>query len=512
MRSVSRSIHDTRGVLRRLLAADYADYRLQKALIDEVRENIRRQRRIKQRLRQQRGRDDRPPLPIVDPAAAPVLVEDEGPYVHHAATEADVREILRRVPPGSLDGLGPIRLCLGLPRSREEDDEPDPFTGRPGFELLPGVYAADVGGWYHTSDCSVHLHAYVHEAGASGPFGIYLKLSALSTLVHELSHHYDYAFRSRGDRWRMDPGEQAESYAEGREAELVESCVVPYLRERYADECAALHRWQTRHAGLALPLEDLADAEPGAALLALARALAAGEPPLRARAEYAHSLARFDRTDEASQIISGIFSEQPGHPEALATHALLAYNSDQYDVAEQSCRSALAAAPTNQYAEVLLAQVLRDRARWEELAEMTTRALARPDSPSRAWTLLGLRARARVELLQYDAAKDIVALRRSGDDDAQQEADVLEALRLCRNGRWDLALEAAEPLVRATDLGREHQAEARAVLLECALRLGLNNRVTPLDDADLASLRRHGHGIWVDRLLADLAARAEKHP
>ncbi|MBZ5711673.1 hypothetical protein [Nannocystis pusilla] len=500
---MSRSIHDTHGVLQRILADDYADLDAQSELADEVRENIRRQRRIKRRIREQRGRDGRLPLAIVDPDTAPVLVEDGGPYVHHAATEADVREILRRMPPGSLDGLGPIRLCVGDERRATEDESADPWTGRPGSEVLPGAYGPDFAGLYDGQDASVRLHAFVHEPGAPGPFGVYLKLRALAVLVHELSHHYDYTFRTRGDRWRMDPGDKTETYADTRAFGLVESCVVPYLHERYGDECAAFRRWQLQHAGCSLPLEVLADERrehtgPGDSFVMLVFKLAAGRDPLDARADYAECLALHRRDEEARQVADGVLGERPEHAGALLTRAEVAFRRGDDDVAEQSCRAALASSPD---AELLLARLLCRQARWQELADVTTHALIKRERQR----LRALRARARVELLELDAAaEDVAVLQRSTDLFMQSEAAIIEALRLCRGGRWEEALAAGERLLDAGRLGPVRRAEVRALVLECALRLERDDRLVPLEAAEVAGLRGRGHDAWMNRLMAEL--------
>ncbi|MDC0675288.1 tetratricopeptide repeat protein [Nannocystis radixulma] len=518
---MSRSIHDTHGVLQQILASDYADLDAQSDLADEVRDNIRRQRRIKKRIQEQRGRDSRPPLPIVDPDTAPVLVEDGGPYVHHAATEADVREILRRMPPGWLDGLGPIRLCVGNERRATEDEPVDPWTGRPGSEVLPGVYGPDTAGLYDGDDASIWLHAFVHEPGAPGPFGVYLKLRALAVLVHELSHHYDYTFRTRGDRWRMDPGDKTEAYADARTFGLIESCVVPYLHERYGDECAAFRRWEMQHAGCSLPLEVLVDERPhrkwlGDAFLELVFALAAGEDPVDARAGYAESLALNRRHEDAQQVVDGVLGERPEHAGALALRAVAAFKRGDNDIAEQSCRGALASSPDADVAE-LLGGLLYSQARWQELADMTTHVLTELGHQGGDHPLLALRGRARVELLELDAAaEDVAELQRSVSWSMQHEAAVIDALRLCRGGRWEEALAAADRLLNTRGgIRRDQRAEAWALVIECALRLGRDDRVVRLDAAEVAELRSRGHHAWVDRLVAELrawSARVSERP
>ncbi|MFY0540026.1 hypothetical protein [Nannocystis pusilla] len=88
----------------------------------------------------------------------------------------------------------------------------------------------------------------------------------------------------------------------------------------------------------------------------------------------------------------------------------------------------------------------------------------------------------------------------------RREAAVLDALRLCRGGRWEEALAAGERLLDAKGLHRVHRAEVRALVIECALRLGRDDRLVPLEAAEVAGLRGRGYNAWMDRLVAELRA------
>lgn len=500
---VSRSIHDTHSALRRLLSEDYADPRLKRALAREVRENLRRRRSIKSRLQEQRGRDGRPPVPRVDPASTPILVTDEGRFVHHAATEADIREVMRRMPSGSLDGLGPIRLRLGKEPRQSEDDEPDPYTGRHGYEALPGVYSHIYRGLYSLSEHQIDIHAYVHAAGAAGPLAIYLKLLSLAALVHELSHHFDRTFRTLGDRWRMDDEARDEGYANTEERAHVRTIVVPYLLERYPDECAAFRRWEALHARHELPLEAYADDADGA-LEDLAEALAQGKDPLAARVVFADGLLRAGRDADAATVIEGVLAERPSDPDAHVLRAVIADQRGQYDVVEASCTVALSDGSPYARAEMLLTHVYCEQARWDELAALATRMLARPLGARVDLRMLELRARACIERGQGEAAAgDIASLRqRATDADAVGRADALTALRSLRDGDCEAALAAAQRLLQVRLLVGSTRAEALAIRLESAVRLGRPAAEYVPDDDAIARLRGDGRRSWIDRLLA----------
>jgi len=117
--------HDTWGVMDRAKHADWSDPEIPGAIVAETLANIDRQRAIRASERRLRRRDRPPRLPI-DPDRIPIIVEDEAPHVFHAAGEQDIREILRRLPRGSLDGLRAIRL--GIDRRDEKGPLPrDPF-------------------------------------------------------------------------------------------------------------------------------------------------------------------------------------------------------------------------------------------------------------------------------------------------------------------------------------------------------------------------------------------------
>jgi hypothetical protein len=122
-----------------------------------------------------------------------------------------------------------------------------------------------------------------------------------------------------------------------------------------------------------------------------------------------------------------------------------------------------------------------------------------------------------VELLELDAAaEDVAELQRSASWSMQHEAAVIDALRLCRGGRWEEALAAADRLLNTRGgIRRDQRAEAWALVIECALRLGRDDRLVPLEAAEVAELRGRGHDAWMNRLMAELrawSARAGEGP
>src|SRR5690242_12497134 len=98
------------------------------------------------------------PGSAVDPDTIPIIVQDSSEFLHYLAGEADLRAVMRLLPPGALDGLRRIVLCAGIEYQQEYqeeeggDNEIDSYIGRLGVEILPGVYSGPVLGTYYFED------------------------------------------------------------------------------------------------------------------------------------------------------------------------------------------------------------------------------------------------------------------------------------------------------------------------------------------------------------------------
>lgn len=332
---MSRSIHATRASLARLLAA--GDARAEAA--ERERRALERKRGMKHgaaigRCPRERGH--------TAPETIPVVVHRAEPHAHFPAGEEDVRELLRRLPRGVADGLARVEMRLGREvqaETAERDpggEEADPLTGRLSYPRFPGVWTGRILGRYRADAAAIELYAYVHDAARPLPsaWAMLLRLEALAVLAHEVAHHHDHTERVARGRWTAEEHGTVECYAEAMQHRWTQSVVLPWLRERYADEVAETERWVARHGGIALPFESLAD-DPRvtgrngemhgerllwnmrAALEILAGEVERGEPAWACRTRFARELYYQARYDDALAVVGGVLEARPGEPRAL---------------------------------------------------------------------------------------------------------------------------------------------------------------------------------------------------
>lgn len=200
----------------------------------------------------------------------PIMILDDGEYIHYPASPDDAWAVLHRLPVSveQISGIPIIDYRLESDGSAYPDDENvldfpptcrhDPYTGRSGIKLLPGVYAAYVGGCLHPRTHRIVLTAYVYhpELSDRSMWECYLRFLMLSVLVHEVGHHLDHIPVRRPSAQMHDTLEQtAETYASTWTKQLV----IPYLRQQYSDGVRMLETWATEWAGAPICLDDLVD-------------------------------------------------------------------------------------------------------------------------------------------------------------------------------------------------------------------------------------------------------------
>jgi tetratricopeptide (TPR) repeat protein len=430
---MSRSIHDTRRSERELLKADYADRERYEAELKLVAEKLARKRRIKAQIKGERlGPED--PLPPVEPEFIPILIHDQGKYIHYPAGVEDLRAVMRLLPVGATNGIHSISLSLGAWHQLPDEygSEADPFTGRRGHQFIPGVFCGEVLGQYSHKSAKIHLFAYTYDPALPDRemWETLVRLRMLSTFVHEVGHHHDFTERLARGRWLGDAEEKAEIYAEKAERDWSRQCVVPYLKSAYPTQLQALERWVEHYGGLRLTLDQLAG-DPrttlqGGKLLIrgvfgdishnvrdLASDVAEGMELSRIRTRFACNLHYSEYYLEALSVLDRVLSESGDDLEALTLRADIFEHQERYDEARSLAETVIALDESYLDAWKVLADALEGLKDWNRLVEVTTQILARIDAgdPFMRCVAMIQRARANLALAAFEAAgRDIEVL------------------------------------------------------------------------------------------------------
>lgn len=498
---MARSIHDTLGVARRALADNWSDREIPRAIAAEMRKNWLRQQAIREGER--RVRQSEPPPAPVDPAQVPIIIEEEAPHLLYGVTEEDIREVLGRLPPGSLDGLREVRLCVdrgGDPKEAQLVREP--YTGRMRGEYLPNLFAPEVLGSYHPSTATIRLYAFVGELEPC--LTMFWKIEALKTLVHEAAHHFDRTFRRGRARWSTDERSKDEAWAEEIEQEQVREIVFPYIKTRYLAELDALDAWIERHSGAATFAVELAFLfrRP---LMILLRSVLGGDELEATRVDFARALHEESANEQAAAVLRSVYAVRPEHAEAFAVSACILHcTRADHDEAERLCRRALELAPGCLAAWEVLVRGYAIQERWHEAAVACKSALFRTpagDRPNRYFVSTLEEAHYRIgDWRGVDADADGKRAR------VGTWADAHEVLASCWSGQWKEAL-LKEWRLSAAGLHDKWSEWLAAVKFECAHRLDRPEQAGRFDEASLRALEADAFTEeWARRIRSHIGA------
>lgn len=522
---MSRSIHSTHNEYRRERRFRYADEDAQHEHLQAIRESIETKQRIKSQVRSERGKLPPANLPPAAPEAIPINIIEQGEWIHYPASPAELQGVMRRLPVGVLTGLSGIRLCLGKDYQEEEltveeraEAERDPWLGRAGFEVLPGVFGGKCLGTYWNPSARIDLYAYVYDSALPerATWELFLRLQMLSAFVHEVAHHEDYMRRVARGRWRADDTDKAEAFAEATAARWVQQCVVPYLEEAYPDAVRDLNAWVQHHGGTAIPLAMLAgnwrwdtDGKAvsvyfGSALEAfqsLAREVHQGGECTATRLQFARELHYGENYTHALSIIGRVLEEQPANPEALTLQADIFEHKGEHRQAETLVRQVVNRDENYVDAWMVLADVYEAQQDWTQLLVAAGKGIAVTDDAD--WerhALLAHRARGNLELQHYaNLTADLETL--SETRGGERSAAPLRGLLLLRTGRYEEAFRFAESHV--AEKRPYNRAVFVAVRFEAAQKLGRAAEGGELSTEVLNRLRRLHYSDWVDRLVAE---------
>lgn len=410
---MSRSIHSTQKELREAQLRAYWDDKLEAAEVAEVEKELARKRSIKEAVSGDRRTEEIESVGTLG-GPIPVRIADQAAHILHPATPEDIEAVRLRLPVGVMDGLSEIVLKLGEYEQLEGEDDwdldPDPITNRRGFEILPGFYKGWIWGTYESTACRINLHAFVADPATTSlmPTTAFFKLHILSTFVHEVAHHFDYTRRIARGRWLADETEKVEHFADHRQHEWTQTCVVPYLEEAYPQEVAELLHWLEVHGRARFALAELID-DPRRvgffsiehAVEELVKGVLQETEPLEMLLNFAIHLKIADRYERAQEVIGHILAEVPGHDEALELRASIFNWQGRYDSAAELALQVLACNPRNWRARTTLTRAYEGLEQWEKVIESAAESLTLFDenhdrfdaiaSRSMAYWRLGLR-------------------------------------------------------------------------------------------------------------------------
>lgn len=485
------------------MAADWADEEIPKAIKAEMRKNWLRQQAIREGERRVR-RSELPPPPV-DPEHIPIIVEQQAPYLLYGATEEDIRAVLGRLPPGSLDGLREVRLCVHLVDGKGASLVREPYTGHLRAEDLPGLFAPALLGTYHKSTATIRLYAFVGEVDPS--LAMLWKIDALKTLVHEAAHHFDYTFRRGRSRWSTNDRSKKEAWAEQVEREQAREIIFPYVTTRYPAEMRALDEWIERHGGAPVPSYMLTR-RYDRPLMILARSVLGGDDPETTRVGFARALHAVGANDHAAAALRSVYAVRPEHPGALAVSACILHcERTDHDEAERLCRRALEVDPGCRPAWDVLVRGYAIQKRWHEAAVACEGAIAHTpagDRPPRYFvSTLG---EAYLRLGDWRAVAAHIDWMRAHGDGWALFADMQEVLASCWSQEWERALLQATRLLAAGahDDWCDWLAAAK---FESAHRLGRPDQAGSFNEASLRALDANAFTEeWARRIRGHFAA------
>jgi tetratricopeptide (TPR) repeat protein len=353
-----------------------------------------------------------------------------------------------------VDGLTRVELQLGAEYQVDQEQrdpsqaDPDPLVGRLGYESFPGVWSGRVLGVYWPGSAVIQLNAFVFEPDAPlrEIWEPMLRLQALSTLVHEVGHHFDHTMRVARGRWLAHGHDRVEMYAEDRQQVWLHAAVVPYLRAAYPADVARLEAWIGHHGGVRIPLEVLAD-DPRATrkdghfsvnatiwsmqlfMQGLVKLVADGVQLDECRVAFARDLHYREMYYEALQGLNRVLADEPRHVGARTLRADILEHQGHSEEALAIAREVLGDAPDCGDAWEVVTDALESLERWGEMRSAADRLVELyADDKWRRFHALDQRARAALALGDVEAASADLA-RMEGDYPQRSKAKSVQRLR-----------------------------------------------------------------------------------
>jgi len=507
--AVSRSVHETRRELEEARRWEFGGRASRDDEVWLVEDRLAAKRRYKSRAARHRGVTG----PADGPATVEVVTEPTDHHVHHPLCEDDIHALLGLFPADVRPVLRTVCRRTGLREDDmvAEDTEPDPLTGRHGYQREGGIWAPRLRGRFRPGAGEIDLFAFVYDEQAlrvPEVQAVLLWLDQAETLAHEVAHAWDDSARSSGDRWAMDETERVESYAEEAAREWTRSYAAAYFERTHLERARVYDEWILRNVGIPIPLARVAD-DMDRSLWGVHSGLydlCAAWDDSTARdlcTELAREFHYVDDYEPARQILELVLTEDPEHHGATILMGDIAVHEQDWDRGLYWTEQALRLAPDDLDAHEDRVDALVGAERWADAATVVGRALAMemPEAAAAYVRLRLERARCLIELGDFSGANlDLDFVAASGVHRLVAGARAVRAESLLRQERWQAArAEAIDALSARLPLWPS--ALLTAVAWEAAARLGQVGAVPIPTEQQVRMLRWHGRGAWVDRMV-----------
>ena len=442
------------------------------------------------------------------------MVHDQLPGVFQPLSAEDVRSLLSTFPADIGAELRSVHLRLG----RLEDDmkqdgaEPDPITGRPGYEEGP-VWTPPLRGRWRSGSAEIDLFGYVYDPGRVAVpelLAPILWLFQAEALAHEVAHAWDATGRRDRDRWALDEHERGEEYARARAHDWLVTAAVACYRQRHRDAAAVFDSWVERHLGAKIPLERFAEDSDRSIWGAVQAALDlvgswSAELENDHRAEFAGQLHYVDDFVNARAVLESVLATDARHQKAVILMGDIAVHEANWPAALEWTALARELFPGSVDARVDRIDALIGSASWNAALREISDGLTSVAAAERSFHRHARRSRALLAAdLDFDdvLAADVMWLREEGTPRDRATADAVEAEWHLRRGRVDEARRIARQALKAR---RKPPgiwgAMIRAVAWETAADNASREHTKP-SERDVELLIGNGRQHWVERLRA----------
>lgn len=439
---MSRSIHTTR---RKIFEEKRWDYDLEPKhqKIAKLKQDLSRKRTIKGNLDNSYGTTAR----LANSESTPsIKIRAVSEHEFFPASQTDIENVIRSLPRGTTDGLKEIILSTGFEEqtdhehySLKTEDDVDPYIGRISSECWPGTFHGSIFSQYFSHTNTIFIYSYV-----SGPelqlrpiAELYLRRHMLSTLVHELAHHYDLTAANKRGKWHLTK-DSREKYASNLECDWTQNYVMPYLMGEYAEACHTFEEWVEQYGGVKIPIDQFfVDRNSNKnmntfdinfqsemldyAIVELARSVIENESSQTRWLGFATDLRIGQRLNYAEQLTKRLLTMYPDDADILIERARQFVDLTEFDKAEQLLKSLLFTEQRDESILVLCRVYTRQKL-WAQLLDTTELSMSESTD---LWKFRETRMR-RAVALHYSGRTDEFA--RLRDEVASYSASWLKRL------------------------------------------------------------------------------------